>query len=669
MAESLKRMNFKDEIRRLEKLLRFSPSFMDQKVDPAEDFYRYSNGEWLRNNPVPADQPFVGAFYLLVERNLFILGDILEECGRNLGNSDDHNTRMLGAFYQSGMDQYTLEKKGFDPIMPYLRMIDSITDREGVINAAMDLLRNGLPSLFGIQVYPDLKNSSIYSLYIEQGGLSLPDRDYYLLPSFEETKKKLLDHMKRMFSLLSFTSELAELSANGVLAIEEKIAFISRPRQDLVDVEKNYNKFLMDEFKEHFPAFKISRLLGEDYSEPDYIIVGQPDFLDSLMKILTTEDLGMLKTYLKWRVINFASPFLHSRSESEYFRMFHSELMGVKEQEPRWKRVARLADELLGEALGELYVKREFPEEAERRMNVLVHDILDSFRERLENISWMSENTKSKAMEKLSSFRVKIGHTEKYRDYSSLNLNKNEFFGNILRCREFEMNRDFSRIGKEVDKNEWWMAPQAVNAYYNQTGNEIVFPAGILQPPFFDVTMDDAVNYGAIGSVISHEITHGFDDQGRKFDAQGNINDWWSESDSEEFSRRSSKLVELYSSLEAMPGLNVNGKLTLSENIADFGGISIAYDALKRRLNENNQYETLTDGFTQEQRFFISYSQIWRSNMTDQMIRLKASVDNHAPDSLRGSIPVIYHPKFPEVFKIDNEKAQGLRKIDVVPIW
>lgn len=669
MRNTIGPADFKAEAERLTNSLRFSTNFMDINEDPVEDFYRYASGTWLKNNPIPDDQPFIGAFYLLNDRNIIILADLLEDCRKNKENSQDKNVRMLGTFYESAMDQYTLEKKGFDPILPYINAINALGDKNEIMSFVNEMIRIGIPSFFNVYTDPDKKNSSIYALYIMQGGLSLPDRDYYLLPSFSPIKDKFLEHIKNMFILLSSSKETAEENARRIMDIEDKIAYISRPRKDISNVDLTYNRITMNEFKERFPAINVDDLLkGYDVS-PDYVIVEQPDFIESLMKLISTEEMETIKTFLKWRIINFSSPFLHSKAESENFRMFFSDLLGVKKAEPRWKKITKLTSELLGEALGEIYVRREFPEEAERRMKLLVEDIIQSFTDRLRNNSWMSDATKSKALEKLSAFRAKIGHPEKYRDYSVLDLRKNDFFGNILKCREFEMKRQLSRIGKEVDRSEWEMPPQTVNAYFNQTGNEIVFPAGILQPPFFDVTMDDAVNYGAIGSIISHEITHGFDDQGSKFDAQGNINNWWSDSDRDKFSKMASKMVELFSSLEVLPGLKVNGELTLSENIADFGGICIAYDALKRRLSDSNSESNLINGFTQAQIFFISYAQIWRSNKTEQLIRLLVSVDGHSPDSLRGSVPVIYHHDFPGVFNIDSEKAQRLKDAGITPIW
>ena len=641
---------------------KFSIQNMDTNEDPMANFFRFANGKWIDTHPIPPDKSSWGGFMELRDRNIYILGKILEKCALDDGKKRGIE-KMVGDFYISIMDQMKLEEKKFDPIKPIMEKINKVRDKNEMVEVSQYLHSNGIGNFFSVFSMPDEKNSSVYAFYIYQGGLSLPNRDYYIQDSFQKTRDEFVAHMQNMFTMYGYSPMESKDSAEKVMKIETYIAKASRPQADLRDSEKNYNRIPYGELNEKFSRLNLVKYLEiSQVPKTEYIVVGQPEVLDAVEKMLEEFSLEDLKTYLKWNTINYAAPYLHEAAEMEHFDFFNRKLLGQEVPEKRWKKAVNIVDRSIGEALGELYVEQEFGKEARERMQTMVDDIRSVFEEKLKNLPWMSDVTKKKALEKFSKFRAKIGYPSKFIDYSSIDIRKDDLLGNVMRSENFEFRREASRIGEQVDKELWLMTPPTVNAYFSPTENEIVFPAGILQPPFFDATMDDAVNYGGIGGVISHEITHGFDDQGRRYDMDGNLKDWWTEEDAKKFTERADEVVKLYDSLEVLPGLHVNGKLTLGENIADLGGVSIAFEALQRRLRKNPELNKKIDGFTPEQRFFLSWAQIWRGNNREPEIRRRISIDPHSPNVFRGSIPVMNHEKFDSSFVELSRVKKGLAK-------
>ncbi|MCL6014891.1 MAG: M13 family metallopeptidase [Candidatus Thermoplasmatota archaeon] len=641
---------------------KFSIQNMDTNEDPMANFFRFANGKWIDTHPIPPDKSSWGGFMELRDRNIYILGKILEKCALDDGKKRGIE-KMVGDFYISIMDQKKLEEKKFDPIKPIMEKINKVRDKNEMVKVSQYLHSNGIGNFFSVFSMPDEKNSSVYAFYIYQGGLSLPNRDYYIQDSFQKTRDEFVAHMQNMFTMYGYSPMESKDSAEKVMKIETYIAKASRPQADLRDSEKNYNRIPYGELNKKFSRLNLVKYLEiSKVPKTEYIVVGQPEVLDAVEKMLEEFSLEDLKTYLKWNTINYAAPYLHEAAEMEHFDFFNRKLLGQEVPEKRWKKAVNIVDRSIGEALGELYVEQEFGKEARERMQTMVDDIRSVFEEKLKNLPWMSDVTKKKALEKFSKFRAKIGYPSKFIDYSSIDIRKDDLLGNVMRSENFEFRREASRIGEQVDKELWLMTPPTVNAYFSPTENEIVFPAGILQPPFFDATMDDAVNYGGIGGVISHEITHGFDDQGRRYDMDGNLKDWWTEEDAKKFTERADEVVKLYDSLEVLPGLHVNGKLTLGENIADLGGVSIAFEALQRRLRKNPELNKKIDGFTPEQRFFLSWAQIWRGNNREPEIRRRISIDPHSPNVFRGSIPVMNHEKFDSSFVELSKVKKGLDK-------
>ncbi len=645
----------------------FSIKYVDNSYDPMENFYMYSYGNWVAHNNIPEDKFMWGADIELIEWNKYILGKILESCAIN---NDNENAieKSLGNFYISIMDIKTIENARFKPVKGIMEKIDGIYNKNDIISISAYLHSIGINVLFSFESSPDERNSSIYAYYLNQGGLSLPNRDYYLEDSFIDIRKHYLQHIKNVFHLYGLNDEQSDQATHNVLNIETDMALKSRKPVDLRDPENNYNRFEFNNILNEFQGLYFKLYFSEaGISNADYIIVGQPEFFYNLEKLIEKYSIEQWKIYLKWKTLNFASPYLYSGAENEFFDFFRKKLLGQEKQEKRWKKAVDIIDNLMGEALGELYVKQEFSEESKRRMDDMVNDLREVFVERINKLTWMGKKTREKALEKFSKFRAKIGFPSKFIDYSSIEIDMNDFFGNVIRCNKFEFEREIKRIGRLVDKELWEMTPQTVNAYFSPTDNEIVFPAGILQPPFFDVTMDDAVNYGAIGGTIAHEMTHGYDDEGRKFDLNGNINDWWTQEDNKAFMEKAKSVIELYNSLEALPGIYVNGELTLGENIADIGGVSIAFEALERRLNKNPEMRKLKDNFTPEQRFFISWAQSWRLIIKDEALKWQIYNDVHSPEKFRAEIPVYVHEKFEDTFKSITKIHD--RKFQKINMW
>jgi putative endopeptidase len=634
------------------KVPRFSVDYMDKSVAPDTDFFHYADGNWIKNNPVPPDKSRWASFTELQERNWFLIHEILNSVCANKAEPNSTEQKVRD-FFLSAMDTNRLEKLAFKPIEPDLRRIEKIKNRDEFFRLVADFRHSGAGSCFGENVSPDRKNSGVYAFYLSQGGLGLPDRDYYLKDSFAKQRDAYVAHIAKMFSLLGEPADQAKRDSATILELETAMAKASKARADLRDPIANYHKFKVTDAVAKYPNLPLAVYLDECGLKkmPD-LIISQPDFFDALDKLVEERPLADWITYLRWHVVRATAPYLHAAAEDESFAFYGKILRDQEVQEPRWQRSARVIDGEIGEALGKLFVEKHFPPAARARMLELVGNLKDVFRDRLQKLDWMSDATRTKALAKFDRFTQKIGHPEKYRDYSTVKIKPDDYLGNVQRADQFEAKRELTRVGKPVDRTEWGMTPETVNAYYNPSINEIVFPAGILQPPFFDAEMDDAVNYGAIGVVIGHEMTHGFDDQGRKYDGDGNLKDWWTADDAKAFEERAQKVVEQYNGYEALPDLHVNGKLTLGENIADLGGTSIAYEALQRALAKDPSKRKKIDGFTPEQRFFISLSQIWRTNIREAEARRLVTVDPHSPGQFRAIGPHVNLQQFYDAFDI-----------------
>ncbi len=648
----------------------FSLSRLDRSVDPADDFYEFATGTWRRENPVPSDKSRWGAFNELLDQNFRHLRTILERTAGDPALPEASPSKLVGDLFASALDTARREELRFQPLADDLATVDGIASVDDLYRTLAGLHRLGFEGFFESYVYPDKRNSAIYAFYLDQGGLSLPDRDYYLEPSFAEVRAAYRVHLDRSFRSLGFDPDRAAAATRTVVEIETELAQTSRRRSDLRDEDKNYHRRTTAELFEANPQTPWRLYLAErEVGTAPYVVVGQPEFFEALDHALRTHSMEEWKEYLRWHVLRGGAPFLHEAAEASDFDFFHRTLLGQVEPEPTWKRAALVVDQLLGEALGELYVHEHFPPEARARMKELVGDLRAVFQDRLRKLPWMAEATRERALAKFARFSAKIGHPDRFRDYSAVGIRRDDYFGNVRRARAFEVHRQAVRVGQPVDRTEWGMTPPTVNAYFSPVKNEIVFPAGILQPPFFDASLDDGVNYGGIGAVIGHEITHGYDDQGRKFDLEGNLSDWWTEDDAREFQRRAHEVVEEYNHFEPLPGLTVNGELTLGENLADLGGLSIAFEALERRLARSPERRRTIDGFTPEQRFFLSWAQVWRQNSQEAAARRLLIVDPHAPGEFRVRGAVENLDSFFEAFGVAPGRPMWRPKEARVSIW
>ena len=648
---------------------RFSLDYLDRSVSPATNFYDFADGQWRKDNPIPADKARWGGFMELAERNWFSIHEILDDATR--AKAAAHSPRrQVADFFVSATDTNRIEALGLKPIRADLKRIDRVKDFRALFALLAEFHDAGAGGMFGMGFGADAKDSSIYAVEIGQGGLSLPDRDYYLKDSFAEIRTKYRSHLEKMFSLLGEKPAVAAAQAETVFALETELAKVSRTRVELRDANKNYNKFTHAELLTKYPELPwADYFAARKIPAPVYEIVGQPEFFDALNQLAHERPLSDWKIYLRWHLLNASASLLPAAFEDEHFAFYGKTLSGQPEQEPRWKRAAHVIDGSIGEALGQLYVEKCFPPEARARMLELVDNLKTVYRDRLSAVPWMTEATRAKALVKFDRFTQKIGHPDKFRDYSAIDIRPDDFFGNVRRADAFESRREIARIGQAVDRTEWHMTPETVNAYYNASQNEIVFPAGILQPPFFDLTLDDAVNYGGIGVVIGHEMTHGYDDQGRKYDGDGNLKDWWTADDAKAFDARAQKVVEQFNAFEALPDLHVNGQLTLGENLADLGGVTIAYEALEHALDKDPAKRKTIDGFTPEQRFFLAFAQVWRMNVRDAEARRLVTVDPHSPGRFRTIGTLLNTPDFFTAFDIQPGSPMWRPPEERAKVW
>ena len=648
---------------------------MDTSVKPYADFYQYANGKWLADTAIPADRASYAMFDAVDDRNHDVLHTILEDAAKDDkldGAPKDGIKAKVGAFYASGMDEKRIDEAGARPLQETLDRIAAIKDGAGVLAEIARLHADGLGAAFGFAAEQDPKDSKRMIAGLGQGGLGLPDRDYYLKDD-EETKKTrdaYRAHVEKMFALLGDDPKQAAAEAGMVLELETRLAKASKSNVDLRDPLENYHLMTLDKLQAETPGLAWKPYLeGLGLPEVKEADLGQPDFFKEVGRLIASGPIDGWKAYLRWNVVSHYASYLSPAFVEENFHFFGTVLNGVPQMRPRWKRVLDATDGLLGEALGQLYVAKAFPPEAKARAEAMVKNIKAALRDDLAHLDWMSPDTRKEAVKKVDAMTVKIGYPSKWRDYSGLTIDRDAaYVKNVMRGEAFLRKQELDKIGKPTDFAEWEMTPPTVNAYYEPTKNEIVFPAGILQPPFFDAGADDAVNYGAIGAVIGHEMTHGFDDQGRQYDAEGNLRDWWTPEDAKAFQERAAKIVEEYDGYTVLDGLHVNGKLTLGENIADLGGVKLSYLAFKKTL-EGKPAPAKIDGYTAEQRFFLAFAQIWRDKIRPEAERVQIATNPHSPPRYR-VLGVLYNtPEFFEAFGATQEQADGRMNPKPVRIW
>ncbi len=628
----------------------FDISALDKTADPCSDFYQYACGTWMKNNPIPSDQAIWGRFNELQERNREILRDILEKAAAQ-DASRSALEQKIGDFYASCMDEKRIDAQGLAPIRPELARIAALADKRALTDEIVRLHKLGVDALFSFSSGQDFKDSNEVIAQADQGGLGMPDRDYYFRtdPKSVELRKQYVAHVEKVFELLGDSPAQAAAKAQTVMELETGLAKGSLDVVARRDPAKVYHKMTDRELESLTPSFAWPRYFAGVGTPPVHSLnVAVPDFFKQMEALIDTAPLESWKTYLTWQLLHASSPLLPTPFVNANFDFYGHTLRGVKELRPRWKRCVALTDEALGEALGRKYVERTFGAEGKERTLKMVGALERSLGDDIRQADWMTPATKQKAIEKLHAITNKIGYPDKWRDYSSVKIVPGDALGNNARATEFEFKRQLAKIGKPVDRAEWQMTPPTVNAYYDPQMNNINFPAGILQPPFYDNHLDDAVNFGAIGAVIGHELTHGFDDEGRQFDAQGNLRDWWTPEDAKQFDERAACFVNQYSSFTAVDDVKLNGKLTLGENTADNGGLRISAMALAAMLAGKTVPEI--DGFTPEQRFFLAWGQIWCQNATPEALRLQATTNPHSPGRERVNGVVQNMPEFRKAF-------------------
>ena len=642
----------------------FDASALDRNADPCVNFYKFACGSWMATHPIPPDKTRWGRFDELAERNREVLHQILESYVKPQSVADAVQ-RKVGDYYASCMDEAAIESVGTQPLRPEFRRIDAIHDRSGLLEEVAHLETQGIHALFGFGSAPDLHDATTQIAHVSDGGLTLPDRDYYLKDDAKskEIRERYVAHVRKMLELAGEKPEAAAPEAAASLALETDLAQANMDRVSRRDPQKRDHRMSVEELVKLAPGFEFAKYFA-DTGAPKFssLNVANPDFFKAIDGKLRTVPLDAFKAYLRWKVVHETAAALPVEFVREDFEFWNKYLRGQTEIEARWKRCTRITDASLGEALGRLYVDKAFPPEAKQRTLDLVNGVEKAMGEDLKTLPWMSDATKKKAEEKLAKITNKIGYPDKWRDYGSVAISRGDFFGNSLRADSFEVRRQMDKIGKPVDKAEWGMTPPTVNAYYNPSQNNVNFPAGILEPPFYRAGRDDAVNYGGIGAVIGHELTHGFDDQGAKFDANGNLTNWWSEKDKAEFDKRTSCLADEYERFSPVEGVHLNGKLTLGENTADNGGVRLAFGALEDMLRSRpGLVAPKIEDFTPEQRFFLGYAQVWCQNVTPESSRLLAVTDPHSPGEFRVNGVLVNSDAFQQLSSFIEYRSQGFR--------
>ncbi|MEO8649190.1 MAG: M13 family metallopeptidase [Acidobacteriota bacterium] len=640
---------------------------MDKSADACEDFFQYANGEWLKSTEIPASESRWGTFNILADNNNTILKAVLDEDAKTR-SAKGSDAQLIGDFYASCMNEAAIDKAGINPVKPFLSQIVKIKTIDDVKREIAALHNTGLPAVFGFGAGPDLKNSNVVIGNIGQGGLTLPNRDYYTNTDTKsvETRAKFVEYMTNMFKLLGDSPEAAAANADTVMKIQTRLANASLTPVERRNPDNTYNKISLAEAQKLTPEFSWSEYMTErSVSGVPEVNIAPVKFFTEVNAMFKDVSVPEWKTYLRFMTINSAAPAIAKPFADENFNFFNKYLSGQKEKQPRWKTCVQNTDNTLGEALGMEYAKRAFTPEMKARMSVLIDNLLAAMKSRIEKNSWMSSETRKQAELKLSTFKRKIGYPDVLRGYKGLEIDAKSYAGNVLRSNEFQIRRNFQDLGKPRDKTRWGFSPPTVNASYSSINNDITFPAGILQPPFFNFEADDAINYGAIGGVIGHEITHGFDDSGSRFDAEGNLKMWWTPEDRKNFEERAACVVDQFNSYEVQPGLFINGKLTLGENIGDFAGLTVAYEAYMRSV-AGKPRPTDIDGFTPEQRFFLGWAQVWAGKYTPEAQRTQVAGNPHSLPRWRVNGPLSNIPEFAKAFGCKQGQAMVRPKACVI---
>ncbi len=642
---------------------------LDTTALPGNDFYQYACGGWMKNNPIPAEYSQYGSFTILAENNRKQIQGLIEELATTQHDAGSVGQKV-GDLYRIAMDSLKLNNDGAAPIQAELDQIAALKDKSEVYALLGDMQKRGIIAYNAVYVGADEMNSNMNAVQTFQAGLSMGERDYYL--ENDETTAKIRDafrtHVQKMYALAGFDEDKAKQGMEVVMDVETRLAKAFRSRTELRDPHANYNKMTLDQLKKEFPTFNWDAYLAAlDLNDVQEIIIGQPASLKAAADIIDTLPIEQQSLYLQWKLINSAASYLSDAFVEQDFDFYSRTMSGTQEMQPRWKRAVSTVSGTLGEAVGQMYTEKYFPAAAKERMVTLVKNLQESLGERIQNLAWMGDSTKQKALDKLATFHVKIGYPDKWKDYTSLEIKDDSYWANMVRTNIWNHAEMVAKAGKPVDKDEWLMTPQTVNAYYNPTTNEICFPAGILQYPFFDMDADDAFNYGAIGVVIGHEMTHGFDDQGRQYDKEGNLKDWWTEEDAKRFEERAQVMVDFFDSIEVAPGVHANGKMTLGENIADHGGLQVSFQAF-RKATEAAQLAD-KDGFTPEQRFFLAYAGVWANDIRPEEVLSRTKSDVHALGEWRVNGALKHIGAWYDAFNVTENDPMFLPVEERVSIW
>ena len=641
-------------------------SNLDTSVAPGDDFYRYSNGGWQEKNPLGPQYARFGSFDQLRENNIERINALFAKMS-SMNPERGTDDQKIVDLYKQGLDSVRLNEEGAAPVLKYIEEVYAVDSKAALVEEIARLHGMGVRVFFGSYVEADLTDSDSQILYIGQGGLGLNNKDYYVDPANAALKAGYRDYIEKIFTLAG--TEDASAKADNVLAVENQLARNSWSRVEQRDVQKGYNPMSSAELEARYPGFDFKAYFAaRGIGEQEKLVVGEPSFFEAFSRYFSRADLEVLKDYVAGHVISNASDAMSDEFYDAYFDFFSRQMSGVQEQKPRWKRAMAVPDGILGEAVGKMYVELYFPETSKQRMMELVENLKTAFGEHIDSLDWMSDETKAKAHEKLAGFTVKIGYPDKWKDYSALTIDPElSYLDNQIAASAWRISDNLSKLGKPTDKTEWFMSPQTVNAYYNPTTNEICFPAAILQPPFFNPDADDPVNYGGIGVVIGHEMSHGFDDQGAQFDKDGNMVNWWTEEDAAKFKEKGEALAAQFDAVEVLPGLMADGHLSLGENIGDHGGISISFTAMQNAIK--GQDPGLIDGFTPEQRFFLSYGAIWAQNITDEEKARLTKQDSHALAENRVNVSVRNFQQFFDAFDIKEGDPMYRPEEERVHIW
>lgn len=646
----------------------FDVSSLDSTSKACDDFDNYANGGWKKKNPIPGTESRWGAFGILDKENKEVrLKGIIEEITSLKDRKSGTEEQQIADYYQSFLDTVTVDKRGLEPLKPYLDKIEGIQSLKGMGPVAGELQKIGVSGVLGYGVEGDLRNSKMNVLYQGQDGLSLGEKSYYERTdsSTVKVRSEFVKHVDTMFGFAGFKDANP---GKTILDFETKLAKIQLTNVELRDPVKTYNKSSFGDFVKLAPDFDLEGFTDKQDIKTDTLILQNIPYIKNVNNLLKATPLATLKMYTRWQLLSTFAGFLPKNFDSEDFRFFSTVMRGTKKQRARTERAIRSTDGFLGMPLGKLFAKKYFPEEDKKKVSEMIENVRSVYGERIDKLTWMSDSTKAKAHKKLKAFTYKIGYPDKWDDFSSIEIKGDKLFENVISASLYKHKKDVKKIGKPVDKSEWLMTPQTVNAYYNPLNNEVVFPAGILQPPFYNRNADDAINYGGIIAVIGHEFTHGFDDQGSQFDDEGNLKNWWTTADRANFEKLTKKYIDYFSGIEALPGFKINGALTIGENVADLGGLTLAYYALEKSLKGKPE-PALIDGFNWKQRFFLGWAQVWHMNTTDEALRNQVQTDPHSPAKTRINGPMPHLKEFQEAWKCGQGSKMVLPDADRVVIW